>query len=1241
MGKSTGKNILSGGIVMKFKFVISLVPLIFVSLNLFAISVEDGFNASVSNRILDMTVQIDGKIVIGGIFTSVNGVSRKYIARLNMNGSLDTTFVPDVDLFVRALEIQPDKKIIIGGDFSTVGGVSRNYLARLNSDGTLDTTFNISVSGTVRTIKYLTGGKILIGGDFSTVGGVQRTRIARLNSDGSLDTTFVPPSIGNSVFAIETLSDGSIIVAGSYSIVNSITTGSVIKLNPDGSLNTNFLPKVATSVYDLAVQPDDKILIAGDFTSINNISYGRIARLNPDGSVDSTFNASADATINSIKLRPDGKILLGGAFSNINNITFTKFAILNPNGEPTVSYWGGADGDIYAIALQRDKKVILGGNFTKIGNISKTRIARFNPDLSLENTFNSSPDSYVYAISMMNNYYILIGGSFNSVDGKNITKLAKFTPDAKLNETMKYGINDTINSIATPNDNSIIIGGLFTSVSAFTKYYIAKLAFSLIPSFNPNPNAPIYAMAIYHSLDEQILIGGDFTNLNGENRTRYAMLFQDGSTVSYSSTNPNGRVNTIAVAQENPSDNPHLIIGGDFTQIEGKNIARLAKLSFWGAVVNYFQPNPNDSVKAIAVQPDGKILVGGKFTTIAGTGIKYLARLNNDGTLDSAFNPGPNGPINTISLQANGDIIIGGSFTTIGSTPIKYLARLNKSGGVDNTFDLNLNNEVYGTIIQPDGKILIGGAFTASGSTTRNYIARIDNSLPATESIIISSGYDTIKLIRSYAKPEASFVKVMKSTDGINWENSGLATRISSGWEYNVTTHPYNQISYIKFLSHIIGGVNNSSSYFEESTYQLYLKGYSFQLNIEGDGETIFQAYYNSDLIHYKDYTSESFSIELPYNATIVLMPRGKTGTHIDRWEGDCPPCNPSTCSYTLDSNKVCKLIFKPDEFDVTVTATGEGSGQVASDPQGINFLYPATQSQTIKYEYGTNLTLTAQADTGSSVSWSICNGTSTGNNTSYATCTISGINSAISAEATFSLNKYLISTNVTPAEGGDINCDPNPVSYGKDSQCTITPSEGYYIEDINSDCNGTLNNNIYSLQSIKSDCNVEVKFSNLYQLNISKSGTGSGNVISNLEGINCGDKCSEKFTYNTQISITATPDLNSEFVGWEGDCTFCASNQLCELTINTDKDCTAVFELKEQPDAGLVDTSSDVYEDISDISPDVISDIKDVISDATSDTSDKDAGKDADAIIIKPDKGTEENTGEAESSGCGCSILE
>jgi len=91
--------------------------------------------------------------------------------------------------------------------------------------------------------------------------------------------------------------------------------------------------------------------------------------------------------------------------------------------------------------------------------------------------------------------------------------------------------------------------------------------------------------------------------------------------------------------------------------------------------------------------------------------------------------------------------------------------------------------------------------------------------------------------------------------------------------------------------------------------------------------------------------------------------------------------------------------------FPITATAAGNGSGSISSSPAGISYSYPATSTGSANFYLGATVTLTAIADTGSTVSWTTCNGTTSGNGTTTATCTFNSLDDARTAQATFNTN--------------------------------------------------------------------------------------------------------------------------------------------------------------------------------------------------------------------------------------------
>lgn len=334
-----------------------------------------------------IAIQNDGKILIGGYFTSYGGVQINRIARLNSDGSLDTTFNigTGLDNAVLSIAIQNDGKIILSGWFTSFNGTSINRIARLNSDGSIDATFNpgSAANGIIRSCQIQNDGQIIIAGHFTSFNGTQITRIARLNVDGSLDLSFNPGSGANDqIWTCCIQNDGKIIVVGDFLYFNGLPINRITRLNPNGSLDPNFNTGAGANSIIMAcpVQNDGKIVVAGNFTSFNGIPSNYITRINPNGSQDIIFNSGSGASdlIMTSQIQSDGKIIIGGSFTSYNGIPRNLLARLNSDGslDFTFNPGLGADFNIYSSAIQNDGKILIGGDFNSYNGFSRNKIAR-------------------------------------------------------------------------------------------------------------------------------------------------------------------------------------------------------------------------------------------------------------------------------------------------------------------------------------------------------------------------------------------------------------------------------------------------------------------------------------------------------------------------------------------------------------------------------------------------------------------------------------------------------------------------------------------------------------------------------------------------------------------------------------------------------------------------------------------------------------------------------------------------
>ena len=345
---------------------------------------EPGFDPDPSGTVLSTAVQADGKIVVGGGFSTLGGVARASIARLHPDGTLDSGFNPGAAGGVFSTAVQADGKIVLGGDFTTVGGAAHHRIARVLPDGTIDASFGPSANFPVHSTVVQADGKILVGGQFSAQGweeepGELGNFIARLNTDGQLDAGFTP-SVDNFVYSVALQADGRILIGGSFGVVGPAAHQGIARLNADGTEDTGFNASANDLVTSIALQADGKILLGGGFTSINGVPRNRIARLNPDGTLDTGFDPAADNWVFSVALQADGRILLGGDFTAIGGVTRNRIARLNADGTLDQGFAPDADNAVRNLAIQADGKVLVAGFFTEVGGAARHYIARLEND---------------------------------------------------------------------------------------------------------------------------------------------------------------------------------------------------------------------------------------------------------------------------------------------------------------------------------------------------------------------------------------------------------------------------------------------------------------------------------------------------------------------------------------------------------------------------------------------------------------------------------------------------------------------------------------------------------------------------------------------------------------------------------------------------------------------------------------------------------------------------------------------
>jgi uncharacterized delta-60 repeat protein len=674
-------------------------------------TVDNTFSISSNGFLNRIALAPNSGIYLIGFFQSVQGINRTNIARLNPDGTVDPTFsagFASADR-IESITVQPDGKILVGGNFTTVSGIARNNLVRLNPDGSVDTSFTpgTGANSTVWAFAVQSDGRIYVTGSFNTYDGNPRPGLARLNANGTLDSSFNvgsgPNTVSRNTF-MEPLANGGLIYAGGFDTFAGTSRRGIVRLTSAGALDTSFgtpFPTTTPFLLDMKLQPSGKILLAGTFSAVSGQPAGNYVRLNSDGSRDTGFTvAGADTQCQTILTDVQGNIILGGSFNAIGGTTRRKLARFNDAGtlDPAYNPNLRATGiSVTALAVQPDDKVLVSGQFTAVGEVNRPGLARLNADGTLDTTFDpgAGPNGLVRSFAVQPDGKILIGGEFDFVGSSARSKIARLNADGSLDASFVVGTGltgaglltpITVYSLAIQSDGKVLLGGAFTAYNNIPARCLARLNTdgTFDSTFNIGTGAGTGDVSIIYGVttDNQgrVLATGGFSGFNGQTTTGLVRLSATGTLDTAFNANILSRLvgsgESIKLGQDQK-----IILAGSMI-LDGVSSQAILKLNSDGTVdPSFINAVPSGVGFQTAILPNGKVMVLGNFTTARGITRNRLALFNTDGTLDQTFTPGASisGNVlsgNILAGQSTGKAILGGTFGAFNGTPVNQIARI-------------------------------------------------------------------------------------------------------------------------------------------------------------------------------------------------------------------------------------------------------------------------------------------------------------------------------------------------------------------------------------------------------------------------------------------------------------------------------------------------------------------------------------------------------------------------------------
>lgn len=725
-----------------------------------------------------------GDIYVGGGLKTYHTTSSTSLVRLNRDGSVDLEFAtgsgfamggsqPVVTVLTPAADSSGD--IYVGGLFSAYNGTSINNIARMNSDGTLDSSFSVGsgFNGAVRAITLAPDGSgdILVGGDFTSYNSTASNRIIRLRMDGSIVGTFNAGSGFNaSVYSIAAVpgASGDVYVGGRFINYNTTTTGRIVRLNSDGSVDASFATGTGfdgtVRTIAPAIDGSDYLYVGGEFHSYNGTSSIRIIRLIGDGSVDSSFASGSgfsntDLIFSAIVLTiapatdVSGAVYVGGYFDTYNGTASSHLTRLNSDGSKSNNFVMGTGFNLTVNALVTPPggagDVYVGGHFTTYNGSPSNRLTHLNADGSKRNGFAQGGgfDHFVRSIApaIDDSNDIYIAGDFTTYKGAESPRIIRLNNDGTRDKAFSAGtgFDFRVHVVAPALDGSgdVYAGGRFLNYNGTSSNRIIRLNSdgSVDAGFETGSgfNSDVYAIA--PAADGTVYVGGAFANYDGTTINSLVRLNSDGTIDNTFATGTGFNGDVFSIATDSAGD---VYAAGSFTEYNGTTHSRIIRLNSDGSPDTGFNTGSgfNSSALAMTLSTDGSgdIYIGGYFTNFNSLSRHRIIRLNSDGSVDDGFftGIGSNRAVHALAIaqDGSGDIYLGGNMISYNGTTSKHIIRLNSDGSVDSEFVTGngFNSEHVGVVYtlavatEGYGDIYVGGEFTSYDTTSASYIIALN-----------------------------------------------------------------------------------------------------------------------------------------------------------------------------------------------------------------------------------------------------------------------------------------------------------------------------------------------------------------------------------------------------------------------------------------------------------------------------------------------------------------------------------
>jgi len=648
----------------------------------------------------------------------------------------------------------------IGGDFTHIYGIYRKYVARINADGSLHPWYP-SPNGYVKAL-HVINNTLYVAGGFTRLGSPYRYRIASFDLSTGLENAFYP-TINSVILTVTSNGEGSVLYIGGYfTTINGETRNYIAALDPVTGNLKPWNPNASWEVFKIVLSNDEQVAyVAGNFSSIGGANRNYLAAVGIETGLATDWNPNPSSWVHDIQLNSDGSLLyIGGGFGSILG-TYRPYLAVCETATGLIAPWESFFNDaIYSVSLLSDDTgIFVAGDFTRAsgdneggltsGNNDAYGIALVSTDTGNVISRNQGFDKRVNVVktdSSAGRYFV--GGEFTMSGCKYRPNIAAV--DITTGELTSWapkitsdGTGKGVNTLALNADGTkIYVGGdihVSGDVNRNKKFGIIDTTTGIASYSKYFFDDGVYSIKIDHA-NNILYAAGGFKNALYYNDPwgwvdidRNGLAAIDLTTGELTSWSPSAD-NTVR-ALELDLENDRIFIGGEFSKIGSTDRKALAAISASTGVLLDWNTNTDDTVYCLSLDTtDGLLYVGGRFSHAGGEERNRVAAISTTTGAAHSWNPSVSNIYNqgeVISIQPNIDyslIYIGGYFTQVGTVTIRDIAAVEMpSGAVASWAAASDVSEVDAILLdETNGLLFRGGRYFTSGSLNRNNLTAID-----------------------------------------------------------------------------------------------------------------------------------------------------------------------------------------------------------------------------------------------------------------------------------------------------------------------------------------------------------------------------------------------------------------------------------------------------------------------------------------------------------------------------------